>query len=169
MKTINIKDIKEITLLSKEEAGQLDRGKLRRKNDDWCDWWLRTPCNDFIHHTYVVGSNGGVFYDSVFFTRWVRPALRINELQSYNLKEEEEVECLGKTWIAIGVDDLILMKDFLFSHRFDATSNDYEKSEIKQVINDWLVARKVEAIMKEYNANSPEELEQRLIEFGAVE
>ena len=137
MKTISIKDIKEITLLSKEEADRVDK-EILVVNDNW---WLRSigtfGCVYAIDYT---GCNDSIFHPSSCSV-YVRPALRINNLQSYNLEKNEEVECLGKTWIAIGVDDLILKKDPLFSHRFDNENGNFEKSEIKQVINDWLLGR----------------------------
>ena len=137
MKSINIKDIKEITLLSKEEADRVDK-EILVVNDNW---WLRSigtfGCVYAIDYT---GCNDSIFHPSSCSV-YVRPALRINNLQSYNLEKNEEVECLGKTWIAIGVNDLILMKDTLFPHRFDNENGNFEKSEIKQVINDWLLGR----------------------------
>ena len=137
MKSINIKDIKEITLLSKEEADKVDN-EILVVNDNW---WLRSygtfGCVYAIDYT---GCNDSIYHPSSCSV-YVRPALRINNIQSYNLKKYEEVECLGKTWIAIGVDDLILMKNPLFPHRFDNENGNFEESEIKQIINDWLLGR----------------------------
>ena len=170
MKQINIKEIKEITLLSEREAKKVDID-IRATVDRW---WLRSSYLSSSILVCYVGNYGYTYgYISHEYVNrldfGVRPALRINNLKSYRLSKNARVECLGKTWIKIGVDDLILMEDILFPHRFDPKSNDFDKSEIKQIINDWLVARKAEAIMKEYNVNSLEEIEQRLVEYGAVE
>lgn len=131
-------DIKEITLLSIEEAERLPEKILAISI--W--WWLRSPG----HHSYLAAY---VLYDGYVSSYGnsvdddgsaVRPALRILNLP--NLQIGDIVECLGKKWYYVG-DDLILSVADIGRHCFNrdwkkSNANEFEGSDIQKYLQDWL-------------------------------
>lgn len=109
-------------------------------------WWLRSP-GDCQNHAALVLNIGSVYYrgDYVFDDEnvVVRPALKISNLKSVNLKFVKDgylVYC-GITWKKIG-NDLYIAENPIACRRFDVISNDYESSEIRQFLRIWHEERK---------------------------
>lgn len=137
-KIIPVDDIKEITLLSIEEAEKLPQNILRINTR----WWLRSP-GDLNYTAALVSTDGrmnvyGNFVDTAAVA--VRPALKISNLESLNLKIGGEVACLGdRIWYYIG-DDLLLYCDLIGYCAFNKKQklNEFEGSDIQKLLKGWL-------------------------------
>lgn len=134
--------IKEITLLSIEEASKLPQYILAANNV----WWLRSRGRDHFRQVTIAAVDssgfvvkGGVTFDNNFIG--VRPAIRISNLEFKNLEVGEVAECFEREWYYVG-DDLFLMKDVIGELQFDSKSNDFDKSLIKDYLNNWLLTAK---------------------------
>ena len=131
-KTLNVEtDIKitGITLLSIEEHEKYeDKIPL---NAGW--WWLRSP-GDYPDDAASVNYDGSVYYDGHRVSRGrggVRPILKgvFADINGFEFADH--------SWIVLA-EDMAICKDNIGLRRFDAESNDYEKSEIKQWLENWL-------------------------------
>ena len=101
-------DIEEITLLSVEEAIKLPDNILAI--DRW--WWLRSPSYNQNRAVFVL-SDGDVFVSGWPVnsgSRSVRPALRISNLKSYDLKSYDIIKFLNNLWYVISDDMLLSVK-----------------------------------------------------------
>ena len=139
---INTNDIKGITLLSVAEAEALPQSV--RAYSDW--WWLRSPGGSSRSAT-CVGCYGSVFsYGYYVDSRYgaVRPALLLN-LKSLNfksIKNGDIIEVFNKEWYY--QDGLALLMDkpltaMAFRKNWKAEgANDYEKSDVKKYLDNWL-------------------------------
>ena len=146
-----------IDLLTVEEAKKLPK-KIRmcdvpKKFDGYifnnkCWWWLRSPGYFSTYAAVVVASGAVGEYCNFVFDDFsaVRPVIRVTE----NIDDMEEtkdgfIRYLGTKWINIteyiGTTCLLKKKCLKNPHRFDAKSNDYEKSEIKKYLEDWYKLR----------------------------
>ena len=132
-------EITNITLLTIEEVRALPPDI--RCYCGW--WWLRSPgCTSACAAVCcAVGTVDYYGYEVNYFNGTVRPALTLSNLDSEPLEIGEEISIAGKNYIAIG-KDRVLYNDKLFLHRFDKKSNEYEKSEIKKIVDKWLNRRK---------------------------
>ena len=142
---INPRDVKEITLLSIEEAEQVPQELRVLKVDGvphW--WWLRSPAFFWEAAASVSpdGSirEGGNYVDCDF--DYVRPALRVSIPESSGLKDLDKVEVFGHTWTVI-TNDLILCDDSLGQMVFrkdaeESYANYYEESDVKRWLEGWL-------------------------------
>ncbi len=129
-------NIEKISLLTIEEAKGLPE-KIRWY-DDW--WWLQSEGGE-CNHAAIVLDNGsinsyGIYVDNEFA---VRPVLTISNLDCWNLDVGNWVYIQGKVYVYIG-DNRVLYDDDeeIVRHRFDKESNNYEQSEIKQIVDRWL-------------------------------
>ncbi|MBR6271392.1 MAG: hypothetical protein IKR26_04490 [Lachnospiraceae bacterium] len=132
-------NIEGITLLSIEEAEELPQ-TVRVCEESW---WLRTP-GDGSDCAAVVRSGGSVDYigyDVYDCFAAVRPALKIANIKAYR-PYEDKLEVFRINWIYIG-DNLWLAEEPIFHSEFDEESNNYEKSEIKKELEDWLKKREI--------------------------
>lgn len=128
--------IEGITLLSTEEAKALP--ETIRACGDW--WWLRSPgfYSDVAASVIIGDSVYGYGSDVGSGSGAVRPALIIPELEDLDLeKYKDSVTIFDGEWIYIG-DGMVLAEKPIFYSRFDPISNNYETSEIKQKLEDWL-------------------------------
>lgn len=134
----NIK-ITGATLLSAYEAVELP--PHLGSYPDW--WWLQSPGRD--RRTAVcVTSDGAVYYygSSVNYNNdCVRPALKICNLESSNLKVGDRFE-FGDVNFEIISDDLAFCVSDIgrcaFREDFKAVdANDYEQSDIKKYVDAW--------------------------------
>ena len=137
-KTGDSKTMDKIFLLSAEEYKKYE-DKIPLIRDSW---WLRSPGYDQFFAAFVYG-NGPLNYggddvnnDAVA----VRPALRIDNPQSGNLKIGDRFVEADFPWIVIG-DGLAIAEVPIAWRRFDAESNDYETSEIRQFLIAWYEER----------------------------
>lgn len=134
---IYYRDDYEINLLSAEEYEKY-KDKIPHIN---CWWWLRSPgINSSIaagvHYDGSVFYHGGSVYSAVGAA--VRPVLRISDGRKYKIGER--VMYYNFPWIIIDKNLAIAEVPIAF-HRFDEKSNDYENSEIKKFLNNWLERR----------------------------
>ena len=123
------------TLLSVEEAENLLTEEERRYRV-W--WWLRSPGYDSSDAAYV-NFYGDVFYDGdcVDYDDYcVRPALKISNLESSNLIGDV-FEVGDWKFKVISKNLAWLYEQDIGKHIFDAKTNVYEQSEIKQFVDDW--------------------------------
>lgn len=140
MISIKSEDIESIYLLSIQQAEKLPRYILAIGDS----WWLRSPGT--FCGAVEVDENGNVNYFGlkVDYNRGgVRPALKIENLDLLNLEIGETVKALGLMAQYIG-DNSVLFCESIAEHRFDSKSNDYEISEVKRFIEEWLKERRPE-------------------------
>ena len=150
VKHVSFNCIKEITLLTIEQAERLPRELLAC--GEW--WWLRSPGRNQLDAA-TVSSGGSVCYNGHIVTYGsdcVRPAFVIPGLDS---KIYDKVHIGGYRYTLDGdyiggcvctvVDkDLVLADDVVCYHRFDAKSNDWNKSELKAFIESDEFLKKLE-------------------------
>ena len=145
MNKIDIRDIKGITLLSIEEAESIPEDIRTTGNR----YWLRSPGNRYwLHsrdyHSFLatfVYRFGGVCCagcNANFSNCGIRPALIIPNLKSYGFEDYSKVKLFDREWFVINDLGYLLLDGDLGCHRLDGESNDYETSEIKEFIEDWL-------------------------------
>jgi len=128
-------EVTDISLLTVEEAERLPENI--REYEDW--WWLRTPGISshyaaFVHFDGPVSILGaGVTHVNV----GVRPALTISNLEDLGVRVGDTIIIQDKKYVVVS-DNKVLYNDDAVYHRFDKDSNDYEKSEIKKIVDGWL-------------------------------
>ena len=128
-------EIEGISLLTVCEVENLP--EEIREYKTW--WWLKTA-GDEPDRAAIVDNFGFISYDGddVFYdSSTVRPAVTIRNLESLNLEIGDSLMIQGKKYVYIG-GSKALYNDEAVYHRFDAESNDYEQSEIKQIVENWL-------------------------------
>lgn len=124
----------EIFLLSAEEYEEYK--DVIPKFDCW--WWLRSPGDDSFDAAYVC-CDGSVYHDDVIYDDYcVRPVLR---LKSCNFPIGLRIIKHNFPWIVID-GDLAIAEVPIATHRFDEKSNNYETSEIRQFLLNWIKNRK---------------------------
>ena len=136
---LNAEEFDEIFLLSAEEYKKYEPNILRIR----CWWWLRSPGLD-SHSAACVYSGGSVddLGHNVFLSNGaVRPALRISNLESSNLKVGDRFVKYDFPWIKID-DNLAIAEVPIRFHSFDEKSNDYKTSEIRKFLLNWIDERK---------------------------
>lgn len=119
-------------LLTVEEVEKLPKSLLRHHG--W--WWLQSPGYNSHYAAYVrndglVSINDGEINSD---NNDVRPALRITNLNDYKVGDDFK---FGGKWFRIVDENTALCLDNIGVQEFDEKSNDYEKSEIKQFVDDW--------------------------------
>ena len=122
-------------------------------------WWLRTPgLKDEDVETYLfdrpVNYNDdnasvvccvyydGDIYDPGYFVNdklnvCVRPALKVANLDEQNLVIGDLVEVFGLLAQYIG-NNSVLLCESIGVHNFDESTDDYDNSELKVWLNNWL-------------------------------
>lgn len=129
-------EITGITLLSREEAEALPV-EMRTKGNRW---WLRSPYKRHGDGAGFVGLRGILNYSGVVIEYvGVSPALILNP-ESSNLVPGDRFRLWGYNWTMI-TEDKALCDKWIAERRFDAKSNDWEKSELKAWLEDWLMER----------------------------
>ena len=130
MKTINLKDY-EITLLTKEEYERYkERIPLVRDV-----WWLRSP-GHYDDRASIVLDDGYVNingYSVDYFLVAVRPALKSELL---TLPIGTAFIALGNRWIVVD-DGVAISQDVITHRRYDAESNNWETSELREWLIEW--------------------------------
>ena len=137
MITIDANNIKEITLLTIEDAKRLNR--LILASPKW--WWLRSPG---INQRCVslVQANGDIYHTGVEVNSalgGVRPALKINGIEQLNLNIGDRVCCLNHTWFYVG-NDLILFEYLagVCKYNYMRNGNEFDGSIIQTLLTHWL-------------------------------
>lgn len=105
-----------------------------------CWWWLRTPGAESDHvvgvyNNGVVDCYGSNIKDALSY---VRPALY---LEPNHFSIGSRINKYNFPWVVID-NDLAIAEVPIAAHRFDKKLNDYELSEIRQFLLDWLEERK---------------------------
>ena len=133
-------EITGATLLTVEEAKKLPR-RLRMYSR-W--WWLKTrgylSCNATLVSQvgYINECGSDISFDGA-----IRPALKISYLESSGLKIGDTFEFDGKQFEIISDDKAFCLQDIgecYFNHFVEGELgdfNDYEKSYIKNYVDDW--------------------------------
>ena len=125
-----------LELLSIEEARELPKSAMRYE----ASWWLRSP--GYISYKAAYTNLGGGIVDvgnNVFYgSRAVCPSLKISNPKPSNLELYKKYN-VNNEFIGVYIgDNKFLYKGEVIRHRFDEKSNNYETSEIKQFLNNWL-------------------------------
>ena len=133
--------ISEITLLSKEEY--ILAKEVIRPIRDW--WWLRSP--GYYQRPAAYGAYYGTFgrYHVDTDCGCVRPALRIRNLKSSNLKVNDKLQIAGYVWTVVieTADEIIALCDSsigrtAFRKNWEAyDANNFEKSDVKKYLYKW--------------------------------
>lgn len=135
----NVLEITGATLLSVEEAKQLDKEILKASNS----WWLGSRGYNVNNAACVYGDNGYVddIGNNVEYSFGVRPALIISNLESSSLKIGDSIT-FGDHDFTIISDKHALCDDIIgrcaFREDWKAKdANDYEASDVKKYVDDW--------------------------------
>jgi hypothetical protein len=136
-------EIEEVTLLSVDEATKIPKRLL--KSRDY--WWLCSPGRlcDFSVVACVDGDDGYIYDDGLFvkYAHDIRPALRVKNLGSLNLKVGAVVRINDCSYYVIPGNTLLSKKyigECSFRKDWKAPdANVYEKSDIKKFVDDWAV------------------------------
>lgn len=136
---INV-EIGEATLLSIEEYKEAVKNIKYVDND----WWLRSPGKFDKFAPFVSSKHGNVvsgYNDHITSQFGVRPALRIDNLQSLNLKAGDKIILAGHNWTIIS-DRLALCDEIIGKSAFredwkEDNANNYERSDIKKWLEHW--------------------------------
>lgn len=163
MKTINLKDDYEITLLTVEEYEQY-KDCIPLVNQ-W--WWLRSPGYGSNYAAYVLISwlvrSIGL---SIFDTRnAVRPVLITPDIS--HLSIGESFIALGNRWVVIDDDGIAISQDVITHRLYDRVSNLWETSELKRWLEDWAKEGETEEVMN-YNEVLSEKLRKLLDAMGQI-
>lgn len=136
------KTVDEIFLLSVDEYRKyID---VIPQIENW--WWLRTP-GAYEKYVAMINRNGSITERGEYVNFcWmcVRPALTITDDDFVKLKVGERYAKYDFPWIKID-NTLAIAEVPIGFRRFDTESNDYEKSEVRQYILNWLKQRKEHA------------------------
>jgi len=127
--------IEDISLLTTAEAEELPE-EIREYKGEW--WWLKTAGGD-TDCAVLVDYLGFIDHDgvSVFLDAYaVRPAVTIRNLESLNLKIGDPLMIQSEKYVYIGNSRVLYNDEFTYN-KFDAVSNDYEKSDIKKIVDKW--------------------------------
>ena len=105
-------------------------------------WWLRSPgfYSNCAAHVVNDGSVSNYGNDVFLSNDAVRPALKISNPEFDPLKIGERFVKYSFPWIKID-NNLAIAEVLIAFRRFDKESNEYETSEIRQFLKDWLKGR----------------------------
>lgn len=140
-KEVSCGDVGGVTLLSGRKAGMFP--SYVRAYSTW--WWLRSPgySSNFAAFVFSDGDVFGNGEDVSFSNGAVRPALLLN-IQSSNLNNGDTIKVFDHNWYF--QDNLaLLMDEPLTKMPFNADvskGNDYETSDIKEWLDNWLKEQK---------------------------
>lgn len=110
-----------------------------------CWWWLRSPGSE-LHYamnvTYDGSAHNSVDYDYVNYSDVaVRPVIRREAIDNIlDWQIGNRIVKYDFPWFVIDKDLAIAEVPISF-HKFDTESNDYENSEIRKFLFDWLKDR----------------------------
>lgn len=128
-------EIANISLLTLIEAFQLP-DEMRHYKDYW---WLQCP-GYLPDCVAVVDKDGFVLDCGIDINEGkvaIRPVLTVSDIGSSELNVGDRIIIQKKSYVYIG-NNRLLYNDEPIYHRFDLESDDYEKSEIKQIVDNWL-------------------------------
>ncbi|MBO7732368.1 MAG: hypothetical protein J6S67_07440 [Methanobrevibacter sp.] len=125
-------EIANISLLTVKEAKALPEN-IRRYV---AGWWLQSPgyISFLASGVYNFGDVNINAYSVDDDDVCVRPAITISNAR---LKIGDIITIQNKKYVAIA-SNRVLYDDKVVYHRFDASTNDYDNSEIKKIVDEWL-------------------------------
>jgi len=128
-------NIHDIFLLSAEEYEEYK--KRIPHITAW--WWLRSPGSsyDVAANVNTSGSVNNRGINVNYSDGAVRPALRILNLKSFNIRIGSSIEIFNRDWVVLD-KYLVIAKEPISKHKFDMGYNNYDKSDIKQYLRNWL-------------------------------
>ena len=140
-------DIKELTLLTEEEAMTL-LTKEQRSIRKYGFWWLRTSLSDKLGRVSSIGEDGELYVGPVDAVAAMVPALKISNIKSLGLKIGDKVHVAGETWSIISDDLAWCSRAIGLSYFREETMppddityfpdiNEYEKSDVKKQLDKW--------------------------------
>ena len=127
-----------IFLLSIEEY---EKYKNKIPNANY-EWWLRSPDN-YPRHGAIVGPGGSVCDVGLYVhctNVAVRPVINFSRFEHDYPKVGERIIKYNFPWIVIG-EGLAIAEVPIVFRKFDEKSNDYENSEMRRFLLDWLKER----------------------------
>ena len=137
--------VQEITLLSAKEAENVDQYILA--GGSW--WWLRSPGKD-PRTAASVNESGHIISrgNGVNISGGIRPALRIENLESGNYQIGDVIRIADKAWTVVS-SDLVLYNGIIGHGRFRkeweaSDSNDYEASDVKKWLHNWAAENNIQ-------------------------
>ena len=136
--------VTECTLLSKEEAEQYLTQKQRHELTGPSGyWWLRSASDADLRKAYAVDSRGNISEMDVSFSFRIVPALRIENLEESGINVGDVIETDFDKWSVISKDLAVCVTSlgihpapFNLEHN-KPDASDYEKSDIKKVVDTW--------------------------------
>lgn len=142
-----------------------------------CLWWLRSP-GYFTSSIAYMNRNGYLDRYGIYVGRnnnAVCPALHLNPdyLKSLERTEKGYVEFGNMKWLVLNEDTgLLLSKEAVARHLFDAESNNYEQSEIRTYMNGELLnelfTEEEQKLIVDTVINGEESNPSRLIELDSA-
>lgn len=107
-------------------------------------WWLRS--HGYLSYCAACVNNYGSVNNYGYFVRSVdsavRPALKIKNPESLNLKVGDRITAYNFPFIVIDVEEGLAIAEVPIAfRRFDEASNNYEKSEVRKFLMDWVDQR----------------------------
>ena len=136
-------EINDVTLLSEEEYLAC-KDNISIINN--C-WWLRSPDYLQCYATYVNNDGSPCFNTVDYDSACIRPALRISNLESSNLKIGDKVFIADYVWTVIANDLILCDNIVMYScfredwHAEDA--NNYEASDVKKKLEKWAMEHSI--------------------------
>lgn len=130
--TVNL-SVADISIPTLEEVKTLSQKAICYS----MDWWTRTPYKDT--HLCTVDYDGMIFEDiggSITERCGVRPVITIDNFNSFNFLIDDKILIDGKEYIVIGNNKIFYCDDSI-AKQFDQSTNIYEKSELKQFVDNW--------------------------------
>lgn len=131
-------NIQEITLLTSNEYERL-RPYI---NDLECTWWLKDEGEDGDQYCVSFLDADVTDVPSRDSERYVRPALRLTDIQ--NNKPGDKIAVFAYTWTVLEIIDGVTLAicDQIVTRRvFDKTKQSWDASELKQWLEAWLKKR----------------------------
>ena len=137
LKETNALHITGATLLSAEEAREVDKDMLKADQD----WWLCSPGNIDDYAAFVYGDDGyvdviGGLVENAF---GVRPALQLGNLES-SIYQIGDTLSFGDHSFTVISEKYALCDEIIKKHPFcndRNKTNDYETSDIKVFVDNW--------------------------------
>ena len=122
-------------LLTLEESEKLPKSLLYHNNS----WWLRDSCCVNGIYALVVCANSVHYSSDVVCTckKGVRPVLRLRNTGDYKVGDDFK---FGRKWFRIIDERTAFCLDDIGTCMFDSFSCNYAVSDIKQFIQNWLIA-----------------------------
>lgn len=123
----------QITLLTSAEY-EKHKSIIPLINSDW--WWLKDVYHKYRGSVHCVNDNGALdYYYRCYYFSGVRPVLKMDLANIKSLHPGEHIRIGSKSFTILSweADELVALCDeFIDTRRFNADSNEWETSELKQ-------------------------------------